>query len=465
MNNSNNCKIKAVIIAVLLIASSMLILIPLPTTKAQIATQQPVSGPLPTGITVDNTVDTVAYMSARPKTLGLGQNFLVNVWTSPSTHVERFHPDYQITITKPDGTQDTIKMDSYNADASAWFEYPASQIGEWKIKFDFLGTYFPAGRYKDGYIVNDNSSELLGSAYYKPSSADMFTITVQQDIVASWPTTALPKDYWTRPIPPEYREWWPIAGNFPWFGPGGGPMWDELYPNTNPYRMGISREPMARFAPWVQAPNSAHIVWQREVAMAGIVGGDIGPETLEASPGYPSIILFGRAFQAVTKVSSSSPSSQSYWQCYDIRTGNLFWERPLYAGESAPTLIEYASGSEGGVNIGAVPGAGTSPSAPTLLSISSGYLRKYTSGTGALSGNYSISPLTTAKYYMNGYALSVQTINATAGQYRLINWTTFGTGNLASRIMNNITWPWSRPRRSSRLQCRRISSSKSPRGR
>ena len=247
-------------------ASSTIMTMSISPVNAQIATQQPVSGPLPTGITVDNTVDTVAYMSARPKTVGLGQNFLVNIWTSPSTHVERFHPDYQTTITKPDGTQDIIKMDSYCADASAWFEYPADQIGEWKIKFDFLGTYFPAGRYKDGYIVNDNSSELLGSAYYKPSSADMFTITVQQDIVASWPTTTLPTDYWTRPIPPEYREWWPIAGNFPWFGPGGGPLWDQFYPNTNPYRMGISREPMARFAAWVQAPNSAHIVWQRKSA-------------------------------------------------------------------------------------------------------------------------------------------------------------------------------------------------------
>jgi PQQ-like domain len=411
--------------------------------SAQLAAVQPTSGPLPAGVTVDNTVDTIAYMSARPKIVGLNQAFLVNIWTSPSTHVERFHPGYQVTITKPDGKTDVVTMNSYCADASNWFEYIADQIGTWKLKFDFKGTYFPAGRYLDGYIVTNSSGELLGSAYYKPSSTGETTITVQQNMVASWPASPLPTDYWTRPIPPEYREWWTIAGNFPWFGPGGGTTWDQLYPNTNPYRMGISREPMARFAAWVQAPNSGHVVWKREAASAGIVGGDKGQQTLEGNPGYPAIILFGKAYQSVSKVNPSGPTAQNYWQCYDIRTGEIFWERPMYSGESAPTLIEYSSGSEGGENVGAVPGAGTSPRTPSLLSISGNYMRKYNPDTGAMASNTSIAPLNNARYYMNGYALTVQTINATAGKYRLINWTTFGTGALASRIVSNISWPWS----------------------
>jgi hypothetical protein len=429
------------IIIVLLMASSMLIAMQVLPVQGQIAAEQPVSGPLPAGVTVDNTVKTYAYISARPKTLGVGQIFLVNVWLSPSTHVERFQPNYKVTITKPDGTQEILTMNSYCADCSTWFEYIADQIGEWKIKFDFQGTYFPAGQYYNGYIVTNSSGALLGSAYYLPSSTSEYTITVQETVVPSWPTSPLPTDYWTRPIPPEYREWWPIAGNFPWFGPGGGPMWDQLYPNTNPYRMGISREPMARFAAWVQGPNSAHVVWKREGAIAGILGGDVGTQTLEGNPGYPSIILSGRAYQSVGKVNPNGPSSQNYWQCYDIRTGELFWERPLYAGESAPNLIEYSGGSEGGLNEGAVPGAGTSPNTPSLLSISGRYLRKYNPVTGALTGNISIDPLSNAKYYMNGYALSVQ--NLGGGNYRLINWTTYGTGNLASRIVSNITWPWS----------------------
>ena len=48
----------------------------------------------------------------------------------------------------------------------------------------------------------------------------------------------------------------------------------------------------------------------------------------------------------------------------------------------------------------------------------------------------------TGKYYMNGYALTVQNLGGTRG-YRLINWTTLGTATtFAARIVNNITWPW-----------------------
>ncbi len=435
-------KMATLVTLVLLMASIAGLTAPIRLAEAQLAAKQPVSGPLPAGVTVDNTVETVAYISARPKTLGINQAFLVNMWTSPSIHVQRFQPNYQVTITKPDGTKNVVTMNSYCADASNWFEYTADQVGTWKLKFEFQGTYFPAGQYYNGYIVTNSSGELLGSAYYKPSSTGEYTITVQQNMIASWPVSPLPTDYWTRPIPPENREWWTIAGNFPWFGPGGGPMWDQLYPNTKPYRMGISREPMARFAAWVQAPNSGHVVWKNVGAVAGIVGGDKGPQTLEGNPGVPSIILFGRAYQSVSKVSPTGPTGQNYWQCYDIRTGELYWERPLYTGESAPTLIEYSSGSEGGENVGAVPGAGTSPTTPSLLSISGNYMRKYNPNSGAMTSNTSIAPLSNAKYYMNGYVLSVQTINATAGLYRLINWTTYGTGNLASRIKNNITWPW-----------------------
>jgi outer membrane protein assembly factor BamB len=56
--------------------------------------------------------------------------------------------------------------------------------------------------------------------------------------------------------------------------------------------------------------------------------------------------------------------------------------------------------------------------------------------------NISISPLTSAMHYMNGYALGVQTVST--GNYRLINFSTSGTNtNFTQRIMNNITWPLS----------------------
>jgi hypothetical protein len=108
-----------------------------------------------------------------------------------------------------------------------------------------------------------------------------------------------------------------------------------------------------------------------------------------------------------------------------------------------------------------VPGAeARAGSSVSLVAISGGRLIKYNPATGAASLNVSIAPLTTSTYYQNGWALGVQVISitgaevknehaggtgtagsATAGIYRLINWTTLGTTtNFTARIASNITW-------------------------
>jgi len=164
-------------------------------------------------------------------------------------------------------------MNSYVADGTAWFEWVADELGVWKFKLEFPGVYYPAGRYLDGYIINATSggTNYPQSVYYQPSTSKEMTITVQQDWVYSWPVVPLPTDYWTRPVPYENREWWPIAGDFPWRGPSGGPMWDSMYPDTNPYWGGYYISGMGspwrgHFTPWVQAPNSAHVAWKEQYA-------------------------------------------------------------------------------------------------------------------------------------------------------------------------------------------------------
>ncbi len=413
----------SIIVVVLLMASAMLTtMLPQPV-KAQPSATQPVSGALPSGVTPNVTITTQARLSFRPNPIGVGQTFLVNIWTNPGTHIERFHPNYTVTITKPDGTKDVIVMNSYCADATAWFEYVADQVGEWKLKFDFLGTYFPAGLYYQGVIYPNltaigpyttgafSAPANLDSAYYTPSSTPEQTLIVQDKQVASWPASPLPTDYWTRPISPENREWWPIAGNYPWHGPATDPLFDELYPNTNHYY-----DSHYRFTPWVEGPESSHIVWkQLGQTGAGIAGGDntISSYNPEASrPASPTIILSGRAFQTYTKPGSGK-TGVTYWQSYDIRTGEVFWERPLETGESAPTAICYEVADP------AVPGTNFKATlSASLVYIGGGYLRKYSPWTGVMSLNVSISPLTTSTYYMNGYALGVQTIGSGASAQR-----------------------------------------------
>ena len=284
------------------------------------AAEVSVGGPLPAGVTANVTVPTVAYLSFRPNPVGVNQPILVNFWLVPAVTASRVVRDYQLTFTKPDGTKEVIKMDGEPATTANWFEYVVDQVGEWKVKLEFPGTYF-----------NGSTNQATQSAYYKPASTAEQKLTVQQDFVWSWPLSPLPTDYWTRPIDYVHREWWSILGNFPAIGYNGNidPQWNTRYPDTNPYWSS-----QYDFTPWVQAPNTAHVVWKRQTAMAGLVGGQTGPGTgmqvggsTTGSPDKPDIMYAGRAYQTVTKPMSILINGTyrmqptSVWQCYDIRTG------------------------------------------------------------------------------------------------------------------------------------------------
>ncbi len=141
------------------------------SVQAQLATEQPISGPLPTGVTPDATASPKTYLSFRPNPVGQGQVFLVNIWTTPAPGANRRHLEYTVTITKPDGTNIVVgPMPSFVDDGTNWFEWIADQVGTWKLKFDFAGTYFPAGRYLEGYIVTNTTGTLYTeSVYYNPT--------------------------------------------------------------------------------------------------------------------------------------------------------------------------------------------------------------------------------------------------------------------------------------------------------
>jgi outer membrane protein assembly factor BamB len=397
----------------------------------------------PSNAQTDHTnVDIKVFLSARPNTVGLGQEILINFWTSPAPGANRMYHDYTISVTDPNGKSTTFKMDSYVADGTNWCPWVFDQVGDWTITFDYPGEYFAPGRYIDGAL----SSATSGGTVYadgvtiKPASARPVTIHVQNDVVPSWPESPLPTDYWTRPVDEINREWWPILGGYPWFGPAtDDPLWNELYPNTNPtYNSAYA------FTPWVSGPESAHIVWKRQYQLGGLMGGDLGgASSVWAGVGtwyqVPNIILQGRGYHSYSKPGSANPSVQTYWECYDIRTGEVLWERELFSGEIAPNIIEY------GGRVDTVPGEKLKPEIPALLSISNGYLRKYDPYSGAMIANVSIAPMTGSggTYYMNGYVLGVQDLGADAGaeRYRLINWTTLGSSaNFASRIVSNTTY-------------------------
>jgi len=343
-----------------------------------------------------------------------------------------------VTITDPDGNEDLIgPIDTYHGDGTAWFEYIVDQVGTWTLKFDFPGAYYPAGIYYSA--ATGRNYTFSESVYYEPNSTAELELVVQEEPVLSWPPAPLPTDYWTRPIPIENREWWEIGGHFPFTGLGGGPDWPA---DTNTYA-----NPDYDFIPYVQAPNTAHIAWRRQGALAGIIGGQFGQRSYGAGEGgyagTPSIIFQGRCYDTITKVVDGE--TIRVWQCYDLRTGEVYWER---TDVPEPTTLVYNRLGPSAPGAGETGrGKGGSWGFVHLARISGGRLIKYDPWSGAVVRNVSIAPLTSGTVYMDPYVLSVQ--NLGGGNRRLINWTTTDvteTGaslTMAERVMNNVTWPWS----------------------
>ena len=394
-------------------------------------------------------VDTVAYLSFSPNPVGVGQTVVVNVWLRPPTHVSRHLTNYKVTITDPDGEQTIKTLESYYGDTTSWFTFIPDKVGTWKLKFDFAGEHFPETDAVGGF--GEPATIHLGACYYKPASTEEQELEVQTESVYPWPASPLPTDYWTRPISPENREWWSIAGNYPWTTKGGAD-YEDWPAGTNPYASNY------KFVPWVQAPNSAHVLWRKETSIGGLIGGSMYESslgTMSLSGGTPSAIYAGRCYQSVTK-----PGGDDVLQCYDLRTGEVLWEispNPVpmvsflgifFMPGTIQLTYEEASPE--------TPGATARAGENVELVVLGDNLVKISPWDGTITMNVTGMSGT---LYNDPYVLSVQTVgNPYFGpppQYFLINWTiaqnagpvVYAAGggqptttNFTERIISNVTF-------------------------
>ena len=389
--------------------------------------QNPLGVPLPSGVTPDVTVSTSLGLSVSPNPIGLDQDLLVNMWINPPVTNARYFTGFTVTLTKPDGTT-VVKgpYNSYQGDATAWFSYTPTQEGNWTAVFTFPGNYFPAGNYTSGQLAGYSSYgqvfNMPKSCYYAPGVSQVVKFVVQHDMVASWPPATLPTDYWTRPVSPLNREWRNILGN-----------WPNPYANNYEYA-----------GEYTQAPNSAHILWMRQDAIAGLVGGQLGQMTVMSAGRTPAVIYAGRCYETITKPLNESQSQQVSARCYDLRTGQVYYDIPISQGGITPNAITYGIQNTPDV----VGDIADLPPTARLLNIGARLIQiDPWSGTVIFNATGM-----TGTFYNDPYVLSVQSLGG--GQYALINWTvedlvkpnsmftqsTLGSNNnFTARIISNVT--------------------------
>ena len=431
---------------------------------------------LPAGITPDKEYEPVPRLNLTPDPVQLNTQLLINGWLSPALSPARYHTDYQFVVTKPDGTVTTYLKDSFRADGTAWLTIKPDQVGIWMVQFNFPGSYWPPGNYtypeaQGGYPVS-----FPNSVYFKPTTKTM-NFTVVDEPLANYPDQPLPTDYWTRPVGPDQRNWWPILGWYPADGVTARPETEIHWPdNTNKYA-----QSRYGFIPFTQAPLSAHVVNFQANAIGGLMGADMEGISYPhidrqfaqyIRPQGPDIVYNGVAYtyrpvdirapprdSDVTREFPNSPygTPKMILEATDLRTGKVLFQRDDVT--QPPTMVTYW---EGYPEIeGAIP---LYSRYVWLTAVGSGRLINYYPSTGTPVFNVSIAPLSTGILYTHKpdpfnpgagrvpFFLSVQNLGNSipvAQRYRLIEWTVVGTGfrrsavhNVTMRVASNITWPW-----------------------
>jgi outer membrane protein assembly factor BamB len=269
--NKNKTSIAIALILMLTFAGSMVIWLPI--------------------VNAEEFKESYAVIMAEPDPVGVGQTILIVFGISePLTSVKEGWEGLTVSITKPDDTTETLGPFKSDPTGTTFTSYVPTQLGTYYFQTSFPGMWWNTTAF---------------NRYYKPSTSQKLSITVQEEPVPGAPEAPLPTEYWTRPINAENREWWQIAGN-----------WLMAYydHSTN------------AFNPYTAAPNSSHIMWTKEIEFGGIVGGNYSDLSYYPGESYenkwdPPVVMNGRLYYN-KRLGSSSRLGMA---CVDLDTGEELW--------------------------------------------------------------------------------------------------------------------------------------------
>jgi len=237
--------------------------------------------------------NTWPFVDAVPKTAGVGQPVLIN-W-GLLNYLFRYDDGWNVTlqITYPNG-----KVENHSG-----MTWSTGTLGK-KISFMETGNYTLQCVYDGEYYVYNTVNNAL-TGYYKPSKSENLTLQIVDNWKPNHPGHSLPTEYWTRPVDSQLREWYTIMGS-----------WVARPPNL--------------YAPWNDAPESAHILWSMPIGdtMGGLSGGDNGPIGYQGGDAYDgkfagSVIIAGVLY--FNKYVSNNPNQAIV--AVDLHTGKVLWEK------------------------------------------------------------------------------------------------------------------------------------------
>jgi outer membrane protein assembly factor BamB len=281
---------------------------------------------------------TFAFLNVAPNPVGVNQPATVVMWlaniplfynastgsVTGNSQVILFE-GYSVTITKPDGSQETLGPYSSDPIASYYLQYVPTVIGKYTFQFHYPGQH----------VVGYTTTNTLIDSHYLPSDSAEVTLTVQEQPIGGISDVPVPgpDDYWSRPINGENRNWYTISGN--WLGTPDSAWF--AYNATGP------------FNPFTTAPDTGHIVWTTQLSSGGLVGGQYGDRSYYTGLSYeerflPPVIADGRLYY---NLPLNNNRQSGGCVCQDLRTGEILWANNITI--SFGQIYDYESPNQHGV--------------------------------------------------------------------------------------------------------------------
>ncbi|MCW4055001.1 MAG: PQQ-binding-like beta-propeller repeat protein [Candidatus Bathyarchaeota archaeon] len=241
---------------------------------------------------------TVAYVGATPNPVGVNQEVLLHVGiTQQLMSVEMGWEGLSITIKRPDGKTDTISNIVTDSTGGTGRVYIPDIVGEY-----ILQTHFPE---QETTVTKRASGSPVGTIMLASDSFEL-TLVVQAEPLPVYPPHALPTEYWRRPIDAQLHEWSPISGN-----------WMDEPTNLNPEYND-------------DAPETAHILWTKEMLRGGLGGGMFDDHSFECGDAYEGKFSSSTILAGVLYYNRyESRQTRQEVVAVDLHTGEELWCKPL----------------------------------------------------------------------------------------------------------------------------------------
>jgi outer membrane protein assembly factor BamB len=207
-----------------------------------------------------------------------------------------------VEVTKPDGSSETLGP--YTTDSTG---------GTGGIFVpDMTGTY-------EMYTVFPEQTVLAGGGFFGPaynltytaSESEVLELVVTAEPIQFYPGHGLPAEYWSRPIDAQLREWSSVSGSW-------------------------THDPDNLIAPYNDAPETAHILWAKEMATGGLVGGELGGQSYGIGDAYEGkwptrFIIDGKLYYEEGGARSETKHETI---CVDLHTGEELWRKTFMDNQS-----------------------------------------------------------------------------------------------------------------------------------